>query len=99
MAGTTDYVDYMGNNRTSYFWIAARGAFDSNVEIDVYLRTNDGANAVNVLLDVVRAVSYSFRNENNSVAQSRLTIMGSRSSQKPVLLRKADAEFNKKYVK
>ena len=44
-----------------YFWIAAKGAFDSKVEIDVYLRTNDGANAVNVILDVVRAVSYSLK--------------------------------------
>ena len=97
VAGTTDYVDYMGNNRTSYFWIAAKGAFDSKVEIDVYLRTNDGANAVNVILDVIRAVSYSLkRKQFGSPAGS--TTMDSRSS-RPVLLHRAHSEFTKKFVK
>lgn len=98
VAGTTDYVDYMGNNRTSYFWIAAKGAFDSKVEIDVYLRTNDGANAVNILLDVVRAVSYSLKRKRfGSIAE--INDYGFKKLQKPVLLHKAHVEFNKKYVK
>jgi myo-inositol-1-phosphate synthase len=56
VAGTTDYVDYLNDNRTSYFWIEGKGFLNSNVKIDIYLRTNDGSNAGNVLLDVVRAV-------------------------------------------
>ena len=55
IAGTTDYVDYMANDRTSYFWAQGSGFLDSDVTVDVYLRTSDGANAGNVLLDVVRA--------------------------------------------
>jgi myo-inositol-1-phosphate synthase len=98
VAGTTDYVDYMGNNRTSYFWIAAKGTFDSNVEIDVYLRTNDGANAVNVLLDVIRAVAYSLKRKEFGSIQE-INDYGFKKLQRPVLLRKAHADFNKKYVK
>ena len=56
VAGTTDYVDYMLNNRTSYFWIEGRGFLGSEDRIDIYLKTSDGPNAGNVLFDVIRAV-------------------------------------------
>lgn len=55
IAGTTDYVDYMGNDRTSYFWFEGAGFMGSPVTVDVYLRSSDGANAGNILLDVARA--------------------------------------------
>ncbi len=57
VAGTTDFVDYMGNDRTSYFWFDGSGFLDSRMGVDVYLRSSDGANAGNVLLDVIRALS------------------------------------------
>ncbi|MHB1867316.1 MAG: inositol-3-phosphate synthase [Nitrososphaerales archaeon] len=98
VAGTTDYVDYMGDNRTSYFWMAAKGVFGSNVEIDVYLRTNDGANAVNVLLDVIRAVSYSQKRKQFG-SPYEISNYGFKKLARPVLLHSAYAEFNKKYVK
>ncbi|MGA2874828.1 MAG: hypothetical protein ABSE82_04720 [Nitrososphaerales archaeon] len=98
VAGTTDYVDYMGNNRTSYFWIAAKGAFDSKVEIDVYLRTNDGANAVNVILDVIRAVSYSLKRKQFG-SPAEINNYGFKELPEPVLLHRAHAEFTKKFVK
>lgn len=56
VAGTTDYVDFMNNNRTSYFWIEGEGFLGSQISVDVYLRTVDGPNAGNVLLDTIRAV-------------------------------------------
>ncbi len=55
IAGTTDFVDYMGNDRTSYFWFEGSNFMDSDISVDIYLRSSDGANAGNVLLDVVRA--------------------------------------------
>ena len=55
IAGTTDFVDYMGNDRTSYFWFEGSGFMGSDISVDIYLRSSDGANAGNVLLDVVRA--------------------------------------------
>ena len=55
IAGTTDYVDYMGNDRTSYFWFEGGTFMDSGISVDIYLRSSDGANAGNVLFDVIRA--------------------------------------------
>ena len=98
VAGTTDYVDYMGNNRTSYFWISGRGFFDSEVKIDVYLRTNDGANSANVLFDVVRAVSQSLRKKEYG-AVPEICDFGFKRLPKPVLLHDAHKEFMKKFVK
>lgn len=61
VAGTTDYVDYMGNDRTSYFWFEGSGFMDSGISVDVYLRSADGANAGNVLFDVLRATYRSMK--------------------------------------
>ena len=61
IAGTTDFVDYMGNDRTSYFWFEGSSFLDSGISVDVYLRSSDGANAGNVLLDVVRATYRSMK--------------------------------------
>ncbi len=55
IAGTTDFVDYMGNDRTSYFWFEGGTFMDSGISVDIYLRSSDGANAGNVLFDVIRA--------------------------------------------
>jgi myo-inositol-1-phosphate synthase len=61
IAGTTDFVDYMGNDRTSYFWFEGSGFMDSGISVDIYLRSSDGANAGNVLLDVIRATYRCFK--------------------------------------
>ncbi len=61
IAGTTDFVDYLGNDRTSYFWFDGSGFMNSGISVDVYLRSSDGANAGNILLDVVRAVYRSLK--------------------------------------
>jgi myo-inositol-1-phosphate synthase len=61
VAGTTDFVDYMGNDRTSYFWFDGSGFMNSGISVDVYLRSSDGENAGNILLDVVRATYRSMK--------------------------------------
>ncbi len=96
VAGTTDYVDYMGNNRTSYFWIQAKSFFDSDVKIDVYLRTNDAANAGNVLLDVIRAVARA-RQKGRFGSPKEICDYGFKKLRKPALLRKAHEEFLSQY--
>lgn len=98
VAGTTDYVDYLGNNRTSYFWISGSGFFDSDVKIDVYLRTNDGANSANVLFDVVRAVSYSMKRKKYGAVEE-ICDYGFKRLPKPVPLHDAHREFMKKFMK
>lgn len=98
VAGTTDYVDYMKNNRTSYFWISGKGAFDSEIGIDVYLRTNDGANGLNVLLDVIRAVSHSMKRRWYG-SPSEINEYGFKKLAKQTRLNRAHEVFNKKFVK
>jgi myo-inositol-1-phosphate synthase len=56
VAGSTDYVDFLGNRRDSYFWI--RGLYFGGVPMQLDLRLNsvDAPNAGSVMLDVIRAV-------------------------------------------
>jgi myo-inositol-1-phosphate synthase len=56
VAGTTEYTDFLGDSRNSYYWMSSEGFLGSKIIMDLTLRTSDGANAGNVLLDVVRAV-------------------------------------------
>lgn len=98
VAGTTDYVDYMNNNRTSYFWISGKGLFSSEIGIDIYLRTNDGANAVNVLLDVIRAVSYSIKRKQFGTVPE-INEFGFKKLAKQVRMQKSHEVFGEKFVK
>jgi len=56
VAGSTDYVDFLGNSRDSLFWIKGKYFCGVPLTIDIKLETMDGPNAGAVLLDVVRAV-------------------------------------------
>lgn len=55
VAGTTEYTDFLGDSRNSYYWMSSEGFLGAKIIMDLTLRTSDGANAGNVLLDVVRA--------------------------------------------
>lgn len=54
--GTSDYVSFMKDKRTSYFYIHGLQCLGSEVVVDIYLRTQDGSNGAGMLLDVVRGV-------------------------------------------
>jgi myo-inositol-1-phosphate synthase len=56
VAGSTDYVDFLQNNRDSYFWI--RGVYFCNapMQIDLKFSTVDAPNAGSVLFDIIRAM-------------------------------------------
>ena len=56
VAGSTDYVDFLKNNRDSYFWISGKYFCDAPMKIDLKFSTVDAPNAGSVLFDVVRAV-------------------------------------------
>jgi len=97
VAGTTDYVDYMGNNRTSYFWISAKSLFGVETRVDVYLRTNDGTNAANVIYDVIRAVASSKRRKMYG-SPAEICDYGFKKLRRPMLLKDALAAFSRKYI-
>lgn len=56
VAGSMDYVDFLGNKRDSYFWIAGLYFCNVPMRIDLRLSTIDAPNAGSTLLDVIRAV-------------------------------------------
>jgi len=56
VAGSTDYVDFLGNRRDSYFWIQGHYFGGAPMRLDMRLNTVDGPNAGSVMLDVIRAV-------------------------------------------
>jgi myo-inositol-1-phosphate synthase len=54
--GTSDYVGFMKDKRTSYFYIHGIQCLGSEVVVDIYYRTQDSSNGAGMLLDVVRGV-------------------------------------------
>jgi myo-inositol-1-phosphate synthase len=98
IAGTTDFVDYMGNDRTSYFWFAGSGFLNSDLTVDVYLRSSDGANAGNVLLDVIRAVYRSMKSGKLGTI-NEICAYGFKSPPKPMHIDEAQSKFAALYVR
>ena len=56
VAGSTDYVDFLKNNRDSYFWISGVYFCNAPMRIDMKFSTVDAPNAGSVLFDIVRAM-------------------------------------------
>ena len=98
IAGTTDFVDYMGNDRTSYFWFEGSSFMDSGISVDIYLRSSDGANGGNVLLDVVRA-AYQGMKPGRLGTVGDICAYGFKSPPKPAHFDEAYARFEEVYVR
>jgi myo-inositol-1-phosphate synthase len=98
IAGTTDFVDYMGNNRTSYFWFEGSGFMNSDFLVDVYLRSSDGANAGNILFDVLRA-TYRAMKIGKLGTVNEICAYGFKSPPKPMRFEEAVAKFSALYLK
>ena len=98
IAGTTDYVDYMGNDRTRYFWFEGGGFMNSGVSVDVYLRSSDGANGCNVLLDVARA-AYRWMKTWKLGTINEICAYGFKSPPKPMPFEEAYTKFAALYVR
>jgi myo-inositol-1-phosphate synthase len=98
IAGTTDFVDYMGNDRTSYFWFEGSMFMDTDVSVDVYLRSSDGANAGNILFDVIRA-TYRCLSTKKLGTVDEICAYGFKSPPKPVHFEEAYAKFAAAYIR
>ena len=55
IAGSTDYVDFLGNRRDSYFWLRGLYFGGTPLYLDIKLSTFDAPNAGSVMMDVIRA--------------------------------------------
>jgi len=56
VSGSTDFVEFLGNQRDSYFWV--KGLYFGGVplRVDIKLSVSDAPNAGSVMLDVIRGV-------------------------------------------
>lgn len=90
VAGTTEYTDFLGDSRNSYYWMSSEGFLGSNIVMDLTLRTSDGANSGNVLLDVVRA---STKKAKPAKASEVISAYGFKSPPKQFKIREAYANF------
>lgn len=91
VAGTTEYTDFLGDSRNSYYWMSSEGFLGTNIVMDLTLRTSDGANAGNVLLDVVRAASA--KKVTASKASEVISAYGFKSPPKQFKIREAYSNF------
>ena len=98
IAGTTDFVDYMGNDRTSYFWFEGSGFMNSGISVDIYLRSSDGANGGNVLLDVIRA-TYRCMKAGRLGTAGEICAYGFKSPPKPMRFDEAYSKFAALYIR
>jgi myo-inositol-1-phosphate synthase len=92
VAGTTEYTDFLGDSRNSYYWMASEGFLGSNIVMDLTLRTSDAANAGNVLLDIVRAIGGS-KSAKAGRAAEVICAYGFKNSPKQYKIRNAHANF------
>lgn len=56
VAGSTDFVEFLGNRRDSYMWISGIYFGNTKFEIEIRLNTLDAPNSGSILLDVIRGV-------------------------------------------
>lgn len=55
VAGTSDYVPHMKNDRNSMLWIVGNGFLGHEIVMDIKIQSQDGPNGGSVLADVIRA--------------------------------------------
>ena len=97
VAGTTDYVDFMGNSRTSYYWIEGEQFLGASVRFDIYLRTADGPNGAGVLVDIIRATKTS-RDKGQKGVENIICGFGFKNPPKRQKLAQAYEEFRQRSV-
>lgn len=61
VAGSSDYVDFMDNNRDSYFYITGRQFGGAPIKIDIRMEVTDGPNAGPILLDAIRGTKLALK--------------------------------------
>jgi len=86
-------VEFLRNERTSYLWIEGRFLAGTPVVIDVKMTCADAPNAVNLLLDAIRAVKLGLdRGLGGPLIE--VSAYGFKSPPKPMTEAKALARFN-----
>lgn len=56
VSGSTDFVDFLGNGRDSFFWVKGRYFGGAPFTIDIKLSSEDAPNGGSILIDAIRAM-------------------------------------------
>jgi len=96
VAGTTDFVEFMGSKRTVYLWIVGKGPLDEPYVMDVFFKSSDPVNAANILLDSARAA---FAAKGRGGVEEVISAFGFKNPPKAVKVKKAMADFEKAYLR
>ena len=87
-SGTTDYLDFLGNQRIGHFWIKAKDFLDSDIHIDLTIKSYDGPNAAGTLVDVVRATKLAI---NRTIEGQAISISAYGFKNPPVYIQESEA--------
>jgi myo-inositol-1-phosphate synthase len=91
IAGTTDYVEHLGNARNSFLWIVGEGFLGSKIVMDLKIQTEDGPNGGSILADVIRATKVAL----NQGAAGPIDEISAYGFKNPPKSPKSPAEANK----
>jgi myo-inositol-1-phosphate synthase len=97
VAGTTDFVDFLGSKRTVYLWLECLAPLNERYTLDVFYKSSDPANAINIVLDVSRALM-SDKKERKAGISYTVSAYGFKNPPKPVKAREALERFEAEYV-
>ncbi|HYB92584.1 MAG TPA: L-myo-inositol-1-phosphate synthase, partial [archaeon] len=92
VSGTTDYVEFLGNKRVSYYWLKGEYFNGAPVMVDIYLRTLDGPNCGSIIFDVVRACKIALGRKTGGILPS-ICAYGFKDSPKKIPLNDVKKEF------
>ncbi len=56
VSGSTDFVDFLGNGRDSFFWVKGRGYGGVPFTLDAKLSSEDAPNGGSILMDAIRGL-------------------------------------------
>lgn len=86
--GTTDYLDFLGNQRIGHFWIRAKDFLEGEIHIDLTIKSFDGPNAAGTLVDVIRATKLAI---NRTIEGPAISISAFGFKNPPVYIQESEA--------
>lgn len=92
VAGSSDFVDFMENRRTSYFWIKGEYFAGTDFTLDMRISLEDGPACAGTLIDVIRMVKLASEKK-QSGALNAISSYGFKAPPKIVPLQNLNTEL------
>lgn len=92
VAGSSDFVDFMENRRTSYFWIKGEYFAGTDFTLDMRISLEDGPACAGTLIDVIRMVKLAAEKK-QSGALNAISSYGFKAPPKIVPLQNLNTEL------